>query len=200
MATGPRRGVTEKFSPEPRRGGRNKAPGGAPPRTIADWLPRAPGAGLHPGRAAESPRRAEPEVAEEEHRHNVVAEGSARVHRTVAERAAAALKVSSRNATPTPAVPPTARKVAGVQGRPFTISANSARRTEITLPSCARPSTARLDRHFRQMRSSSRGTAPFTWRGGRGSCVLTCSRMASTLSAWKGRWPASNSYRTTPRL
>ena len=53
-----------------------------------------------------------------------------------------AAKVSSRNVTPTPSVPPTSRKVAGVQGFPLTISANSASRTEMTLPSWASPATA----------------------------------------------------------
>ena len=45
------------------------------------------------------------------------------------------LKVSSRKATPTPSAPPTSFNVAGVQGLPLTISANRARRTEMTLPS-----------------------------------------------------------------
>ena len=40
-----------------------------------------------------------------------------------------ALNVSSRNVTPTPSVPPTSLSVAGVQGLPFTISANRASRT-----------------------------------------------------------------------
>ncbi len=48
------------------------------------------------------------------------------------------LNVSSKNVTPTPSVPPTSRKAAGVQGFPLTISANKARRTEMTLPSSAR--------------------------------------------------------------
>ena len=43
--------------------------------------------------------------------------------------AAAALKVSSRKATPTPSVPPTSFSVAGVHGLPLTISANRASRT-----------------------------------------------------------------------
>ena len=50
-------------------------------------------------------------------------------------RAAAALKVSSRKVAPTPRVPPTPRKEAGVQGRSFIIWANRARRTQITFPS-----------------------------------------------------------------
>ena len=41
--------------------------------------------------------------------------------------------------TPTPSVPPTSLSVAGVQGLPFTISANRANRTEMILPSWARP-------------------------------------------------------------
>ena len=51
----------------------------------------------------------------------------------------AALKVSSRNVTPTPFRTADLRKVAGVQGLPFIISANRARRTEMTLPSWASP-------------------------------------------------------------
>ena len=47
------------------------------------------------------------------------------------------MNVSSRNVTPTPAAPPTSRRVAGVHGFPFTISAKRASRTETTLPSCA---------------------------------------------------------------
>ena len=54
----------------------------------------------------------------------------------------AALNVSSRNVTPTPSVPPTAFREAGVHALPFIISANRASRTEMTLPSCARPETA----------------------------------------------------------
>ena len=65
-----------------------------------------------------------------------------------------AVKVSSRNVTPTPAMPPTAFRVAGVHGLPLIISANSARRTEMTLPSCARPATAR------SARRSPRATSP----------------------------------------
>ncbi len=52
------------------------------------------------------------------------------------------LNVSSRNAMPTPWVPPTAFKVAGVHTRPLTISANKASRTGMTRPSWARPSIA----------------------------------------------------------
>ncbi len=56
--------------------------------------------------------------------------------------AVAAPNVSSRNVTPTPSVPPTSSSVAGVHGLPFIISANRANRTEMTLPSWARPATA----------------------------------------------------------
>ena len=52
------------------------------------------------------------------------------------------LNVSSRNVTPTPSVPPTSFSVAGVHGLPLTISANRASRTEMTLPSWARPATS----------------------------------------------------------
>ena len=58
------------------------------------------------------------------------------------------LKVSSRKATPTPSVPPTVFKLAGVQGLSFIISAKSARRMQITLPSLASPPTA-WARNFR---------------------------------------------------
>ena len=57
-------------------------------------------------------------------------------------RSRRALKVSSRKVTPTPSVPPTAFKVAGVQGFPLTISANRASRTEMTRPSWDEPRTA----------------------------------------------------------
>ena len=55
------------------------------------------------------------------------------------EERSAALKVSSRNVTPTPSVPPTSLSVAGVQGLPLIISAKRANRTEMTLPSWASP-------------------------------------------------------------
>ncbi len=51
--------------------------------------------------------------------------------------------VSSRKATPTPSVPPTCFKAAGVQGLPFIISATSASRRQMTLPSGPRPETTR---------------------------------------------------------
>src|SRR5262249_20917291 len=56
--------------------------------------------------------------------------------------AVAALKVSSRKATPTPSAPPTCRSVAGVHGLPLTISANRASRTRTTYPSWASRATA----------------------------------------------------------
>ena len=56
---------------------------------------------------------------------------------------------------PTPRVPPTPRSDAGVQGRSFIIWAKSARRTQITFPSWARPATA-CSRKSR----CSRGQAP----------------------------------------
>ena len=53
--------------------------------------------------------------------------------------AVAALNVSSRNVKPTPSVPPTSLSVAGVHDLPFIISANRASRTQMTLPSWAKP-------------------------------------------------------------
>ena len=51
------------------------------------------------------------------------------------------LKVSSRNVTPTPAVPPTSLSVVGVHSLAFIISANNARRTQMIFPSSRRPET-----------------------------------------------------------
>ena len=50
--------------------------------------------------------------------------------------------------TPTPFVPPTSLSVEGVQGFPFIISANRAKRTEMTLPSSASPFTDSLRNSF----------------------------------------------------
>ena len=50
-------------------------------------------------------------------------------------------KFSSKNAAPTPSVPPMSRSVLEFQGLPLIISANSVKRTEITLPSCDKPAT-----------------------------------------------------------
>jgi hypothetical protein len=55
-----------------------------------------------------------------------------------------ALKVSSRKVTPTPSTPPTARKLDGVQGLFFIISANRARRTQKTWPLYRRHSDPRF--------------------------------------------------------
>ncbi len=86
-----------------------------------------------------------------------------------------ALRLSSRNVTPTPSVPPTFRKLAGVQGLPFIISAKRASRTEITLPSCARP--ARLDPGTFAARSWSRQRS-------RGSRPSARPKWARTVRAW----------------
>jgi hypothetical protein len=53
------------------------------------------------------------------------------------------VKVSSRNVTPAPSVPPMARRLSGDQVRPFIISAKRANRTPVTLPFWASPSIAR---------------------------------------------------------
>ena len=53
----------------------------------------------------------------------------------------AALNVSSRNVTPTPFGAADFLQGGGVHGLPFIISANRARRTQMTLPSSAKPAT-----------------------------------------------------------
>ena len=52
------------------------------------------------------------------------------------------LKFSSKNAAPTPSAPPISRSVFESHRFPLNISANSVKRTEITLPSCVKPATA----------------------------------------------------------
>ena len=62
--------------------------------------------------------------------------------------ASAALKVSSRNVTPSPSVPPTSPELAAFHGLPFIMSANSASRTQTTLPSCSRPSHGPVEKRL----------------------------------------------------
>ena len=59
-----------------------------------------------------------------------------------------ALNVSSKNVTPTPFVPPTSFNEATVHALPFIISANSAKRTQMTFPSSATPTTDCLRKFF----------------------------------------------------
>ena len=89
--------------------------------------------------------------------------------------AVAALKVSSRNVTPTPSVPPTSFSVAGVHGLPFIISANRASRTQMTLPSWASPATAWFRNSFCSLVVSP---------GFSGSLPKARPNAASTFLAW----------------
>ena len=72
------------------------------------------------------------------------------------------LKFSSKNAAPTPSVPPISRSVFGFHGFPLNISANSVKRTEITFPSCAKPVTASSINFFCDSESSPlSGNSPY---------------------------------------